>query len=113
MPMYTPGVAEFSGSDAGCFPVSLSTMLMDTSGYSSIEVASSLLKRNWLASLEELELVMRSNSDLALAGGGHVQSSGVDAMIRLLVQYKVTWLTPFSLFNRSQISIVEAAEDSG
>src|SRR4051812_31853527 len=105
--MYTPGVAEFSGSDAGCLPVTLSTMLTDTSGYSSIEVASSMLKRSCLANLGKLELDMCSNSDLALAGGGHVQSSGADVMIRLLLQYEVTWLTPFSRFNRSQRSIVE------
>src|SRR3954465_13011460 len=97
--MYTPGVAEFSGSDVGCFPVSLSTMLTDTSGYSSIEVASSFLKRSCLANLEELELDVCYVIDLTFAGGRHVQSSGADAMICLLCQCGVIWLIPSSLFN--------------
>src|SRR5436189_3913266 len=97
--MYTPGVAEFSGSDAGCFPVSLSTMLTDTSGYSSTEVASSLLKRSCLANLEELELDVCSVIDLAFAGGRQVRSSGADAMICLLHHCGVIWSEPPSFFN--------------
>src|SRR3954471_5966835 len=97
--MYTPGVAEFSGSDAGCFPVSLSTILTDTSGYSSIEVASSFQKRSCLANLEELELDVCSVIDLAFTGGRHVQSSGADAMICLFCQCGVIWLIPPSFFN--------------
>src|SRR3954470_14693194 len=100
VPMYTPGVAEFSGSDAGCFPVSLSTMLTDTSGYSSIEVASSFLKQSCLANLEELELDLCSVIDLAFAGGRHVQSSGADAS--LLCQCggdMVDTLLPFQLIS--------------
>src|SRR3954462_8124782 len=99
VPMYPPGVAEFSRSDARCFPVSLSTMLTDTSGYTSIEVAASFLKRSCLANLEELELDVCSVIDLAFAGGRHVQSSGADAMICLLCQCGVIWLIPPSLFN--------------
>src|SRR3954464_8699614 len=100
--MYTPGVAEFSGSDAGCFLISFSTMLMDTSGYSSIEVASSFLKRSCMANLEELELDRCSVIDLAFAGGRHVQFSGADAMICLLCQCGVIWLIPppFSIDSR-------------
>src|SRR4051812_9957891 len=97
--MYTPGVAEFSGSNAGCFLVSLSTMLTDTSGYSSIEVASSFLKRSCLANLKELELDESLIMDLAFTGGIHVQSSGANAMICLLRQCGVIWLIPPSFFN--------------
>src|SRR3954469_151781 len=97
--MYTLGVAEFFGSDARCFLISLLTMLMDTSGYSSIEVASSFLKRSCLANLEELELDVCSVIDLAFAGGRHMQSSGADAMICLLRQCGVIWLIPPSFFN--------------
>src|SRR4051812_46400304 len=97
--MYTPRVAGFSGSGAGCFLVPLSIMLTDTSGYSSIEVASSFLKRSCLANLEELELDVCSVIDLAFAGGRYVQSSGADAMICLLRQCGVIWLIPPSFFN--------------
>src|SRR3954470_6895303 len=97
--MYTPGVAEFSGSDAGCLPISLSAMLTDTSGYSSSTVVSSLLKRSRLANLEELELDMCSKTDLAFADNEHVQSSKADAMNCLLRQCGVTGSAPSSLFN--------------
>src|SRR3954470_10368354 len=99
VPMYTLEVVEFSGSDAGCLPVSLSTMLTDTSGYSSTEVASSLLKRSRLANLEELELDVCSVIDLAFAGGRHVWSSGADVMICLLRQCGVIWSALPSFFN--------------
>src|SRR4051812_41773606 len=97
--MYTPGVAEFSGSDTGCLPVSLSTMLTDTSGYSSSEVVLPLLKRNCLADLKELELDICSNTDLAFAGDKHVLLRRADALICLLRQCGVTWLAPSSLFS--------------
>src|SRR3954465_14383766 len=99
VPMYTPGVAEFSGSSAGCLPVSLSTMLTDTSGNSSSDGISSLWKRRRLANLTELEAEIRSNTDLVCAGDEQVQSTSTDAMIRSHRQCGVTWSTFRFFFN--------------
>src|SRR3954468_1533838 len=97
--MYTPGVVEFSGSSAGCLPVSLSTMLTYTSGNSSSDGTSSLWKRRRLASLAELEAETRSNTDLVCTGDEQVQSASTDAMIRSHRECGVTWSALRFLFN--------------
>src|SRR3954470_14476908 len=96
--MYTPGVAEFSGSSAGCLPVSLSTMLTDTSGNSSSDGTSSLWKRRRFANLTELEADIRLNTDLVCVGDEQVQSASTDAMIRSHRQCGVTWSALYFLF---------------
>src|SRR3954469_17534937 len=85
--MYTPGVAEFPGSGAGCLPESLSTMLMDTSMNSSSDGKSSSLKRRHLVSSAELVAERRSNTDLVCVG-----------------DEQVTWLALRFLFNCSRRS---------
>src|SRR3954468_957571 len=102
--MYTLGVAEFSGSSAGCLPVSLSTMLTDTSMNSSSDGTSSSLKRRRLVSSAELVAEMRSNTDLVCIGDEQVQSASTDVMILLHLQWGVTWPALRFLFNRSQRS---------
>src|SRR4051812_24127408 len=62
----------------------MSTMLTDTSGYSSPDGASSLLKQSLLANFAELEAEIRSNTYLACVGDEQVQSARRYAMIRLL-----------------------------
>src|SRR3954462_2335056 len=102
--MKTPGVAEFSGSDAGCLPVSLSTMLMDTSMNSSSDGISSSLKWSRLVSSAELVAEKRSNTDLVCVGDEQVQSASTDAMILSHLQWGVTWLAVHFLFNYSRRS---------
>src|SRR5438270_12663183 len=80
------GVAEFSGSSTGCLPVSLSTMLTDTSMNSSSDGISSSLKRRRLVSSAELVAERRSNTDLVCVGDEQVQSASTDAMILSHVQ---------------------------
>src|SRR3954465_12774522 len=89
--MYALGVAEFSGSNAGCLPVSLSTMLTDTSMNSSSDGMSSSLKRRRLVSSVELVAERRSNTDLVCAGDEQVQSASMDAMILSHLQWGVIW----------------------
>src|SRR3954466_7504433 len=110
--MQTPGVAEFSGSSAGYLPVSLSTMLTDTSMNSSSDGISSSLKRSRLVSSAELVAERRSNTDLVCAGGEQVQSASTDAMILSHLQWGVTWLALrflFSCFRRSGPSEVDGS----
>src|SRR3954470_24545139 len=102
--MYTPGVAEFSGSSAACLPVFLSTMLTDTSMNSYSDGMSSSLKRRRLVSLAELVAEMRSNTDLVCAGDEQVQSASTDAIILSHLQWGVTWSTFRFLFNYSRRS---------
>src|SRR3954464_15052956 len=97
--MYTPGVAEFSGSNAGCLPVSLSTMLTDTSMNSSSDGISSSLKWSRLVSSAELVAERRSNTDLVWVGDEQVQSASTDVMILSHLQWGVTWLALCFLFN--------------
>src|SRR5438270_8041743 len=110
--METPGVAEFSGSNAGCLPVSLSTMLMDTSMNSSSDGTSSSLKQRRLVSSVELVAEMRSNTDLVCVGDEQVQSASTDAIIRSHRQWGVTWSVLRFLFNWSQRSGTGVAEGS-
>src|SRR3954470_23342399 len=100
--MWTPEVVEFSGSSAGCLPVSLSTMLTDTSMNSSSDGTSSSLKRSCFVSSEELLAKMRLNTDLVRAGDEQVQSASTDAMILSHLQWGVTWPALRFLFNRSR-----------
>src|SRR5438270_7126963 len=93
------GVAEFSGSGAGCLPVSLSTMLTDTSMNSSSDGTSSSLKRRRLVSSAELVVELRSNTDLVCIGDEQVQSASTDAIILLHLQWGVTWSALRFLFN--------------
>src|SRR3954469_15998047 len=102
--MQTPGVAELSGSSAGCLPVSLSTMLTDTSMNSFSDGMSSSLKRRRLVSSAELVAEMCSNTDLVYVGDEQVQSASTDAMILSYLQWGVTWLALHFLFNRSRRS---------
>src|SRR3954465_4391325 len=99
--MYTPGVAEFSGSSAGCLPVSLSTMLTDTSMNSSSDGMSSSLR---LVSSAELVAETRSNTHCVCVGDEQVQSASTDAMILSHLQWGVTWLALLFLFNCSRRS---------
>src|SRR3954466_3077516 len=108
--MYTPGVAEFSGSNANCLPESLSTMLTDTSMNSSSDGMSSSLQRRRLVSSAELVAEMRSNTDLVCVGDEQVQSASTDAMILLHLQWGVTWSALRFLFNCSQRSGTGDAE---
>src|SRR5881628_3461620 len=99
-----PGVAEFSGSNAGCLPVSLSTMLTDISMNSSSDGTSSSLKRRRLVSSAELVAEMRLNTDLVCVGDEQMQSASTDVMILSHLQWGVTWLALcflFSCFRRS------------
>src|SRR5436189_2042617 len=89
--MYTPGVAGFSGSSAGCLPMSLSSMLTDTSMNSSSDGTSSSLKQSRFVSSVELLAEMRSNMDLVCAGDEQVQSASTDAIILSYLQWGVTW----------------------
>src|SRR5438270_5284281 len=98
------GVAEFSGSGANCLPVSLSTMLTDTSMNSSSDGMSSSLKRRRLGSSAKLVAEMRSNTDLVCVGDEHIQSASTDAMILSHLQWGVTWPAIRFLFNRSRRS---------
>src|SRR3954467_11758958 len=102
--MYTPGVAEFSGSSAGCLLESLSTMLTDTSMNSSSDGTSSSLKRRRLVSSAELVAERRSNTDLVCVGDEQVQSASTDAMILSHLQWGVIWLALLFLFNCSRRS---------
>src|SRR5947208_7052356 len=102
--MKTPGVSEFSGSSAGCLPVSLSTMLTDTSMNSSSDGISSSLKRRCLISSAELVAERSSNTDLACVGDEQVQSASTDAVILSHLQWGVTWLALRCLFNCSHRS---------
>src|SRR3954466_7580950 len=102
--MQTPGVAEFSGSNAGCLPVSLSTMLTDTSMNSSSDGTSSSLKRRRLVSPAELVAEMRSNTNLVCVGDEQVQSASTDAIILSHLQWGVTWSALRFLFNCSRRS---------
>src|SRR3954463_15219260 len=102
--MKTPGVAEFSGFNAGCLPVSLSTMLTDTSMNSSSDGMSSSLKRRRLVSSAELVVERRSNTDLVCAGDEQVQSASTDAMILSHLQWGVIWSALRFLFNGSRRS---------
>src|SRR5436189_2061850 len=79
--METPGVAEFSGSSAGCLPVSLSTMLTNTSMNSSSDGISSSLKWSHLVSSADLVAERHSNTDLVCVGDEPVQSASTDATI--------------------------------
>src|SRR5436189_5066722 len=97
--IYTPGVAEFSGSSAGCLPVSLSTMLTDTSMNSSSDGTSSSLKRRRLVSSAELVAERRSNTDLVGVGDEQVQSASTDAIILSHLQWGVTWSALSFLFS--------------
>src|SRR3954462_3771235 len=97
--MWTPRVAEFSGSSAGCLPVSLSTMLTDTSMNSSSDGIYSSLKRSRLVSSAELVAERRSNTDLVCVGDEQVQSASTDAMILSHLQWGVTWLALRFLFS--------------
>src|SRR3954468_22999829 len=97
--MKTLGVAEFSGSNTGCLPVSLSTMLTDTSMNSSSDGISSSLKRSRLVSSAELVAERHSNTDLVCVGDEQVQSTSTDAMILSHLQWGVTWLALRFLFN--------------
>src|SRR3954468_9316585 len=99
VPLYTPGVTEFSGSNAGCLPVSLSTMLTDTSMNSSSDGMSSSLKRRRLVSSAELVAERRSNTNLVCAGDEQVQSASTDVMILSHLQWGVIWLALRFLFN--------------
>src|SRR3954465_10759495 len=110
--MYTPGVAEFSGSSAGCLPVSLFTMLTDTSMNSSSDGISSSLKRRRLVSSAEVAAERRSNTDLVCVGDEQVQSVSTDAMILSHLQWGVTWSALRFLFNCSQRSGTGDAEGS-
>src|SRR3954469_7686826 len=89
--MKTLGVAEFSGSNAGCLPVSLSTMLTDTSMNSSSDGISSTLKWSRLVSSAGLVADRRSNTDLVCVDDEQVQSASIDAMILSHLQWEVTW----------------------
>src|SRR3954469_3670871 len=102
--MKTPRVAEFSGSDAGCLPVSLSTMLTDTSMNSSSDGISSTLKWRRLLSSAELVADRSSNTDLVCVGDEQVQSVSTDAMILSHLQWEVTWPALRFLFNCSRRS---------
>src|SRR3954465_6997686 len=104
VPMNTPGVAEFSGSSAGCLPVSLSTMLTDTSMNSSSDSIPSSLKRRRLVSSAELVAERRSNTDLVCVGDEQVQSASTDAMILSHLQWGVTWPALRFLLNCSRRS---------
>src|SRR3954471_22176041 len=110
--MQTPGVAEFSGSSAGCLPVSLSTMLTDTSMNSSSDNISSSLKWRCLVSSAELVAERRSNTDLVCAGDEQVQSASTDAMILSHLQWRVIWSVLRFLFNCSRRSGTEDADGS-
>src|SRR3954471_3624299 len=110
--MQTPGVAEFSGSSAGCLPVSLSTMLTDTSMNSSSDSMTSSLKRRRLVSSVELVAEMRSNTDLVCIGDEQVQLASTDAMILSHLQWRVTWSALCFLFNCSRRSGTGDAEGS-
>src|SRR3954462_908940 len=110
--MKTPRVAEFSGSNAGCLPVSLSTMLTDTSMNSSSDGISSLLKRSRLVSSAELVAERRSNTDLVCVGDEQVQSASTDAMILSHLQWGVIWLALRFLFNCSRRSDTVGSEGS-
>src|SRR3954471_19633433 len=110
--MKTPGVAEFSGSSAGCFPVSLSTMLTDTSMNSSSDGTSSSLKRRRLVSSAELVAKMHSNTDLVCIGDEQVQSASTDAMILSHLQWGVTWSALRFLFSCPRRSGTGDAEGS-
>src|SRR3954471_17774120 len=89
--MQTPGVAEFSSSSTGCLPVSLSTMLTDTSMNSSSDGMPSSLKQSRLVSSAELVAEMRSNTDFVCVGDEQVQSTSTDAMILSNLQWGVSW----------------------
>src|SRR4051812_43069041 len=102
--MYTPGVAEFSGSSTGCLPVSLSTILTDTSKNSSSDGTSSLWKRRSFANLTKLEADIRSNTDLVCAGDEQVQSASTDVIILSHRQWGVIWSALRFLFNCSRRS---------
>src|SRR4051812_26178688 len=93
---------EFSGSNAGCLPVSLSTMLTDTSMNSSSDGTSSSLKRRRLVSSAELVAEMRSNTDLVCVGDEQVQLASMDAIILSHLQWGVTWSALCFLFNCSR-----------
>src|SRR3954468_8970497 len=108
--MYTPGVAEFSGSSAGCLPVSLSTMLTDTCMNSSLNGTSSSLKRRRLVNSAELEAEMRSNKDLVCVGDEQAQSASTGAIILSHLQWGVTWSALHFLFSCSWRSGTEDAE---
>src|SRR4051812_9863367 len=103
---------EFSGSSADCLPVSLSTMLTDTSMNLSSDGTSSLLKRRRLVSSAELVAEMRSNTDLVCVGDEQVQSTSTDAMILSHLQWGVTWSALCFLFNCSRRSGTGDAEGS-
>src|SRR3954464_6469325 len=100
--MSTPRVAEFSGSSAGYLPVSLSTMLTDTSMNSSSDGMSSSLIRRRLVSSAELVAERRSNTNLVCVGDEQVQSASTDAMILSHLQWGVTLLALRFLFNCSR-----------
>src|SRR3954470_9609455 len=108
--MYTSGVAEFSGSSAGCLSASLSTMLTDTSMNSSSDGTSSSLKRRCLVSSAELVAEMRSNTDLVCVGDEQVQSASTDVIILSHLQWGVTWSALRFLFNWSRGSGIGDAE---
>src|SRR5438270_2053299 len=93
------GVAEFSGSGAGCLPVSLSIMLTDTSMNSSSNGTSSSLRRRRLVSSTESVAERCSNTDLVCVDDEQVQSASTDAMILSHLQWGVTWLALRFLFN--------------
>src|SRR3954470_3238353 len=97
--MKTPGVVEFSGSSAGYLPISLSTMLTDTSMNSSSDGISSSLKWSRLVSSAELVAERRLNTDLVCVGDEQVQSASTDAMSLSNLQWGVTWLALRFLFN--------------
>src|SRR3954462_11888784 len=104
VPMSTPGVPEFSGSSVGCLPVSLSTMLTDTSMNSSSDGTSSSLKQRRLVNSAELEAEIRSTTDLVCVDDEQVQSASTDAIIRLHRQWGMTWSTLRFLFSCSRRS---------
>src|SRR3954470_13531395 len=106
-------MTEFSSSSAGCLPISLSTILTDTSGNSSSDGTSSLWKRRRLANLTELEAEIRANTNLVCAGDEQVQSVNTYAMIRSHRQCGVTWSAFRFLFNWSRRSGTVDAEESG
>src|SRR3954470_9562618 len=110
--MYTPGVAEFSGSSAGCLPVALSTMLTDTSMNSSSDGTSLSLKWRRLVNSAELVAEMRSNTDLVCVGEKQVQSASTNAIIRSHRQCGVTWSALRFFFNWSRRSGTGDAEGS-
>src|SRR3954465_15322595 len=110
--MYALGVAEFSGSSAGCLPESLSTMLTDTSMNSSSDGMSSSLKRRRLVNSAELVAEMRSNTDLVCVGDEQVKSASTDATILSHLQWGVTWSALRFLFSCPRRSDTGDAEGS-